>query len=59
MEKNKSQSQRIRNFFYRIWANGQKEIKFEQYYKARTDKIIDDLGKELNELIEPPMPEEL
>jgi len=58
--KEKSQSKRIRDLLYRIWENSNTRIKdSEIFYQIRTNEIIEGLQKELSELTEPPVPEDI
>lgn len=36
----KTQSQRLRNVLYRAWEQGSEGMEFAEYYKAKTDKVI-------------------
>lgn len=55
IEKKKSQSKRIRDLLFRIWQNSETWMNEEEFYQARTDKIIANLQDELKELTEPPI----
>ncbi len=53
--KKQSQSKRMRNLIYHIWANINTELTEEEYYKMRTEKMVKSLQDELRMLTEPPI----
>ncbi len=55
VKKPKSQSKRVRDLIYQIWANINTELTEGEYYKMRTEKQIKSLQDELRLLLEPPI----
>ncbi len=53
--KPKSQSKKIRDLIYRIWQVDHEGVDEEKFYFARTERIIRELKKELQEKSEPPI----
>jgi hypothetical protein len=45
----KSQSQRLRNVFYKLWKQEGGKGEFKEYYKAQTERIIEHFKSKLND----------
>lgn len=43
----KTQAQRLRNSLYRLWEQTGKQAEFEEYYRIRLEKIIDQVKEKL------------
>lgn len=44
----KTQSQRMRNVLYRLWEQDGKPCEFKEYYRERTERIINHLKNKLD-----------